>query len=62
MPPRPKRSWPVPRRLLHEEVQGGREGDLRTAAAEKKLAGAAKTSFTKKCMGDAVGDRQRADA
>jgi hypothetical protein len=25
------------------------------AAAEKKLAGAAKTSFTKKCVSDAVG-------
>jgi hypothetical protein len=26
-----------------------------TAAAEKKLAGAAKASFTKKCVSDAVG-------
>ena len=26
-----------------------------TSATEKKLAGAAKTSFTKKCVGDAVG-------
>jgi hypothetical protein len=26
-----------------------------TAAADKKLAGAAKTSFTKKCVADAVG-------
>jgi hypothetical protein len=26
-----------------------------TAAADKKLAGAAKTSFTKKCVKDAVG-------
>ncbi len=26
-----------------------------TAAADKKLAGAAKTSFTKKCVNDAVG-------
>jgi hypothetical protein len=26
-----------------------------TAAADKKLAGAAKTSFTKKCVTDAIG-------
>ena len=35
---------------LHEEVRDRRQGGLRQAAAEKKLAGAAKTSFTKKCV------------
>ena len=42
---------------LHQEVRGRRQADAIAAcdakAAEKKLAGAAKTSFTKKCVADA---------
>jgi hypothetical protein len=33
--------------------KGAGAADCETKAAEKKLAGAAKTSFTKKCMADA---------
>ena len=38
-------------------IKGGGDAAARgdAAAAEKKLAGAAKTSFTKKCVKDAVG-------
>jgi hypothetical protein len=39
---------------LHEG-QSDAEKTCDASAAEKKLAGAAKTSFTKKCVSDAVG-------
>ena len=41
---------------LHEEVQDSDAASMRaTHAADKKLSGAAKDSFTKKCVKDATG-------
>ena len=55
---RPRRSSPGGEDELRQEVRGRcrrRAGGVRSAAADKKLAGAAKTSFVKKCEADAGG-------
>ena len=45
---------------LHEKVSAPTSATAcDTAASDKKLAGAAKTSFTKKCVTDLVGERPR---
>ena len=40
---------------LHDEMHKDAQASCDTQAADKKLAGAAKTSFTKKCVTDATG-------
>ena len=41
--------------VVHDQMREGRQPACNKSAAEKKLAGAAKTSHVKKCVTDAVG-------